>query len=115
MKRCIVYFEQLRLMCVVLQITPMILSKLGQNLHLNKNHPLSIIKGKVEEYCNVYAAENGQSKFKVFDSLSPIVSTAACFDSLLIGEDHVSRKSTDTYYINDTTVFTILLDRNKHL
>jgi phenylalanyl-tRNA synthetase alpha chain len=82
----------------------MILSKLGQNLHLSKNHPLSIIKCKVEEYCHLYAAQLSQPPFKVFDSLPPVVSTTACFDNLLITEDHVSRKSSDTYYITDTTL-----------
>ncbi len=79
-------------------------AKVGQNLHLKRNHPLSIIKQKVEAYCNEYASQKSQQPFQIFDSLSPIVTTKACFDDLLIPADHVGRKSTDTYYITDTTV-----------
>lgn len=43
-------------------------------------------------------------KFTVFDDLSPVVSTEDCFDAMLVPKDHVSRKVTDTYYVNETTV-----------
>jgi phenylalanyl-tRNA synthetase alpha chain len=43
-------------------------------------------------------------KFSIFDDLSPIVSTEDCFDAMLVPKDHVSRKPTDTYYLNTNTV-----------
>jgi len=38
------------------------------------------------------------------DDLSPIVSTHENFDSLLIPQDHVSRRKSDTYYLNNDTL-----------
>jgi len=38
----------------------------------------------------------------MIDSLSPIVSTHANFDSLLIPPDHPSRSRSDTYYVDET-------------
>lgn len=36
--------------------------------------------------------------------MSPIVSTQRNFDDLLVPQDHVSRRKTDTYYVNESTV-----------
>lgn len=33
-----------------------------------------------------------------------MVSTEDCFDAMLVPKDHVSRKVTDTYYVNENTV-----------
>lgn len=43
-------------------------------------------------------------KFQYFDNLSPVVSAEDCFDAMLVPKDHVSRRPTDTYYVNETTV-----------
>ena len=40
----------------------------------------------------------------VFDNLSPIVTTKQNFDSLLIPADHVSRKNSESYYLNRGTM-----------
>ena len=42
-------------------------------------------------------------KFKLFKDFSPLVSPNDCFDALNIPPDHVSRKPTDTYYMNRVT------------
>lgn len=42
--------------------------------------------------------------FSVHDTISPVVSTFQNFDSLLVTRDHVSRRPTDSYYINANTV-----------
>jgi phenylalanyl-tRNA synthetase alpha chain len=42
--------------------------------------------------------------FSSFDNLSPLVQTKHCFDDLLVAPDHVSRRPTDTYYLNEHTV-----------
>ena len=52
-------------------------------------HPLYTIKKRIEEFFPDFAAK---------DSLAPLVSTEANFDSLLIPKDHVSRSKSDTYY-----------------
>ena len=80
-------------------ITPVILEKVGKNLHRNDKHPLGIIKTKIEEYCNQYTKEKGQTKFEIFDNLSPLVNTKNCFDDLRVGPDHPSRRQSDTYYV----------------
>lgn len=80
-------------------ITPVILEKVGKNLHRNDKHPLGIIKSKIEEYCNQYTQEKGQTKFEIFDNLSPLVNTKNCFDDLRVGPDHPSRRQSDTYYV----------------
>ena len=38
------------------------------------------------------------------DDLSPIVSTYANFDSVLVPADHVSRSANDTYYVTKGSV-----------
>lgn len=74
-------------------IPPSILSKIGKNLHNQKNHPIEIIKKKIYEYFG--------DSFEKFDSLSPKVSIKSNFDSLLILESHPARAKTDTFYFDD--------------
>lgn len=82
-------------------LTPKILSYLGRNIHLQKSHPLSLLRQRItnffyEEYTN----PKGTPQFSVYDSLSPIVTTKQNFDSLLIPEKHPSRAKSDCYYVN---------------
>ena len=86
-------------------ITPVILEKVGKYLHRNDKHPLGIIKGKIEEYCNIYTKEKGQTPFAIFDNLSPLVNTKNCFDDLRVGPDHPSRRQSDTYYVTGKPTF----------
>lgn len=79
-------------------------SKIGRNLHLLPNHPLNIIKNKIEQYCNDYAAANNQSNFMIYDKESPVADTKNCFDDLLVPPDHCSRSRSDTYYLTDELV-----------
>lgn len=92
-------------------ISPSIAEKLGRQLHLQPNHPLNIIKTKIEAYCNAYVAEKEKvnNKFAIFDDLPPIATTKDCFDDLLIPSDHVSRSFNDTYYVDENTVIGIFL------
>uniref|UniRef100_K3WZS2 phenylalanine--tRNA ligase n=1 Tax=Globisporangium ultimum (strain ATCC 200006 / CBS 805.95 / DAOM BR144) TaxID=431595 RepID=K3WZS2_GLOUD len=85
-------------------VSESIAAKIGENLHRQKHHPLNIIKTKIEGYFDDLHATHGHPKFTMFDNLSPVVSTEDCFDSMLVPKDHVSRKVTDTYYVNPTTV-----------
>lgn len=79
-------------------------AKLGSDLHLKQHHPLNIVKKRIEYFCNSYALKNNQSKFEIFDNMSPVVSTKSCFDDLRIPEDHVSRRPSDTYYLSQDMV-----------
>jgi len=76
-------------------ITPAIIDKVGMGLHLNRDHPLGQLKHRISSYFDE------STHFKTFDQLSPIVTKQQNFDDLLIPDDHVSRRATDTYYLDD--------------
>lgn len=63
-----------------------------------------ILAVRIETYCNQYATQTGQGPFLFFDNEYPIVSTKSCFDDLRVPPEHVSRRPTDTYYVDDQTV-----------
>lgn len=69
-----------------------------------KNNDFVLIIIRIVEYCDKHAKEHNQPQFQVFDNLSPVVNTVNCFDKLRVGPEHVSRKPSDTYYLNEDTV-----------
>ena len=77
-------------------VTPYIANLVGRDLHLIDDHPLGIIKKKIEGYFN---SLEGDIKFDFVDDLDPVVKAEQCFDDLLIPKDHPGRKPSDTYYI----------------
>lgn len=82
-------------------LTPKILSFLGRNIYLRKNHPLSIIRQRITNFFyQEYTNPKGTPLFSVYDNLSPIVTVKQNFDSLLIPENHPSRVKSDSYYVN---------------
>lgn len=82
-------------------ITPKIIGHLDRNLHLQHNHPLSIIRKRIVKYFyGAYLNPRGNPLFSVYENLSPVVSTEQNFDNLLIPKDHPSRAKSDCYYIN---------------
>lgn len=86
-------------------VTPKILSLIGRNLHLQKDHPLCLLKDLiVNHFYTSYTRSRDRPIFAVSDNLSPVVSTYQNFDSMLIPKDHVSRKKSDNYYINSSTM-----------
>lgn len=95
--------ESLRVSHAQNNIPESIIAKVGRDLHLMSQHPLCIVKQRVENYCQDYAARNYglDSKFALHDKNFPIVDKKSCFDDLLVLEDHVSRSPSDTYYVND--------------
>lgn len=95
-------------------ITPGLLEKVGRNLHLQRNHPLNILKRKIEQY---FAQAFPAGEFRFFDNLPPKVTTVANFDQLLVPKgsyfsrfswlcvtDHVSRRLSDTFYFDENTI-----------
>ena len=78
-------------------VTPYIANLVGRNLHKNPDHPLAIIKEKIEGYFN---SLDGGVEFKVVDDLDPLVKAQQCFDDLLIPPDHPGRLPSDTYYVS---------------
>ncbi|KOB68963.1 Phenylalanyl-tRNA synthetase [Operophtera brumata] len=85
-------------------ITPKISSYLGQNLHLQKHNPLSLVRQRIVNYFYSSFTHGGNPSFSVYDNLSPIVTTRQNFDELLIPADHPSRAKSDCYYVNRGTL-----------
>jgi len=71
------------------------------HLHVKPNNPLAIL---VSEISNYFKLTQPETQYQLINNLHPVVSTKANFDDLLIPIDHVSRKPTDTYYVNPSTV-----------
>src|SRR5437879_1993511 len=94
-------FCSLRPRPFVSNIPPTITAKNGKKLHLKRNHPLNIIKTRVENYfLSSFLDKNNANSpiFRTFDNFSPRVNTKACFDDLLVPKTHPSRRITDTFY-----------------
>ncbi|KAK2720288.1 hypothetical protein QYM36_004237 [Artemia franciscana] len=82
-------------------VTPKIISYIGKNLHLQKSHPLSLLRERITNFFYFHYKNNrGNPLFSVYDNLYPIVTVEQNFDNLLVPEDHVSRNKSDCYYLN---------------
>ena len=87
-------------------VTPKILSHINRNLHRQPHHPLCLIKQKIVNYMyDKYKHHRGNQHrgmplFSVHEDLSPVVTLEQNFDSLLVAKDHVSRKKSDSYYVD---------------
>ncbi|CAF3474363.1 unnamed protein product [Rotaria socialis] len=82
-----------------------ILSRIGQNLHQQKNHPLYHLTNRLRQhFYQYYDPRKLSPKFSIIDDLRPIVTTEQNFDSICIPADHVSRTKTMNYYINKSTL-----------
>lgn len=82
-------------------VTEKILSKVGKNLHNKKHHPLWLIKEQVKDhFYKQYIGRRGTPLFSVYDGLSPVVTVQQNFDTLLIPQNHASRRKEDNYYLN---------------
>ncbi|VDL94221.1 unnamed protein product [Schistocephalus solidus] len=89
-------------------LSPKIIQLLSRRLHNQLYHPLWLIKSRIVDFFYKRPSHvkkwSSSPMFSVHDSLSPVVSTEHNFDSLLVPPDHVSRRRTDTYYVNVSTV-----------
>lgn len=86
-------------------VTPRVTSKIGLRLHNRLNHPINLIRQRIQNYFYVnYTNRAGNPLFAVFDNISPVVTSRQNFDSLLVPADHPSRSASDTYYINSKYV-----------
>lgn len=72
------------------------LGRLGAGLLQRRNHPLRIVRRRIEEH---YVRDGD---FALIDdaTLSPVVTVEQNFDSLLFPPDHPARRPSDTYYLN---------------
>ncbi|XP_050548965.1 probable phenylalanine--tRNA ligase, mitochondrial [Daktulosphaira vitifoliae] len=83
-------------------VTPKILSYVGINNHNRPDHPLCLFKNRIIDYVyNNFKGRSGNPIFSIYDNINPVVSKYENFDSLLVPEQHPSRKRTDSYYLNE--------------
>lgn len=86
-------------------VTSHVLSFVSRNLHNTMYNPLNLIKHRIIRYMyGRYVNRRGNPVFSVYDDLLPVVSTFENFDSLLVPPDHPSRKKSDTYYLNSSSL-----------
>jgi len=91
-------------------LTPRVWSLTKRKLWENPNHPISIIKNQIHSFLSnkvnssLTVPLRPNEKFIMFDKYPCITSTQDCFDNLLVPINHVSRRKSDTYYINKNTV-----------
>ncbi|AAS51615.2 ADL305Cp [Eremothecium gossypii ATCC 10895] len=76
-------------------VTPTILSLTERSLHLQKAHPIGILRDMIEQRLN--SVDNA---YETYNEFRPAVSVAENFDSLGFPADHPGRSRSDTYYIN---------------
>jgi phenylalanyl-tRNA synthetase alpha chain len=82
-----------------------ILSRIGQNLHRQKHHPLHHLTNRLRQFFYQYYDPGRLSpKFTIIDNIPPIVTTEQNFDSICTPIDHVSRTKSMNYYINEKTL-----------
>ena len=78
-------------------LTERIIRNVDSRKHLIERHPVQIIKQQIYDF---FDGEYQATHFEKVENISPIVSVAQNFDSVLIPVDHVSRSKNDNYYIN---------------
>ncbi|MFH4983716.1 hypothetical protein AB6A40_010425 [Gnathostoma spinigerum] len=81
-----------------------VIHMLERRLLNEKDNPLRLLKQSIIDYVHKNYRKPGSCspKFTVCDNMSRVVSIWENFDSLLTPVDHVSRRPTDTYYVNET-------------
>ena len=83
-------------------VPPSVRERVGRGLYLDARHPLGQLCGRIRAHFESGAASrDGAQPFRVFDSLSPIVTVRQNFDDLLTPADHVSRSPTDSFYVDE--------------
>lgn len=80
-------------------VPPHIAALVGRGLHTKADHPIGIVRAKIQEY---FAGL--ETDYHIFDAEDPIVTMTQCFDDLRIDPDHPGRSPSDTYYIDDKTL-----------
>jgi len=80
-------------------VPPHIAELVGRGLHTKPDHPIGIVRAKIQEYFASLPEE-----YHEFDAEDPIVTCTQCFDDLRIPPEHPGRSPSDTYYISDDTL-----------
>lgn len=86
-------------------ITPRVLEYMTKRIYEQQQHPLFLISERIRSFFKENKSNDIGYPYEELKYYSPIVSTEDNFDSLLIPKDHVSRKKSDTYYVNSQHLF----------
>ncbi|KAI6239006.1 Phenylalanyl-tRNA synthetase [Aphelenchoides fujianensis] len=84
-------------------LTPRILSLLDRKLLDEPHNPLSLLNRRIVDHFHRHHRKGGTSRsplFAVCQNERRVVSCWENFDSLLTEQEHVSRRPSDTYYVN---------------
>uniref|UniRef100_A0A7E4W2C5 Phenylalanine--tRNA ligase, mitochondrial n=1 Tax=Panagrellus redivivus TaxID=6233 RepID=A0A7E4W2C5_PANRE len=83
-------------------LSPAVTRLFNRKLLTEQGNPLKLIRDRIVEHmhANHRARGNRSPRFTVCENLPRVVSLFDNFDSLLTPADHVSRRPSDTYYVN---------------
>lgn len=81
-------------------ITPQIADLTRRHIYKQRDSPLFLISERIRHFFKDRVSGKSGYSYDEHEFDSPVVTTEANFDSLLISKDHVSRKKSDTYYVN---------------
>lgn len=81
-------------------ITPRLLDLMTRRLYEQRENPLYLISERIRSFFKENQSNDIGYRYDEFKYHSPVVATEDNFDSLLIPKDHVSRRKSDTYYVN---------------
>lgn len=85
-------------------LSPSVCRLLRRRLLSDPSNPLSLLKQRIIDHMHQTFRKSGcrSPLFTVCENEPRVVTTFENFDSLLTPEDHVSRRPSDTYYVNET-------------
>ncbi|KAJ1346239.1 hypothetical protein KIN20_000992 [Parelaphostrongylus tenuis] len=85
-------------------VSPAVHALLDRRLLSEPSNPLTLLKQRIVDHMHQTYRKSGSRSplFTVCEHEARVVSTFENFDSLLIPPDHVSRRPSDTYYINNS-------------
>lgn len=87
-------------------ITPKVLDLMSRRLLEQRENPLYLISERIRHFFKTKSIPGDVGyQYDEYNFASPIVTHEDNFDSLLIPKDHVSRKKSDTYYVNSQYLF----------
>ncbi|KAG9509943.1 putative phenylalanine--tRNA ligase, mitochondrial, partial [Fragariocoptes setiger] len=88
-------------------VTSRLLTLIGRKLHERHDNPINLVSQRIGHYFVDPSRNQVKSntdiircRYDEFKYESPVVTTHDNFDSLLIPQNHVSRRPNDTYYVN---------------
>ncbi|CAI4220946.1 unnamed protein product, partial [Auanema sp. JU1783] len=97
-------------------LSPAVQKLMARRLLEESSNPLSLLKQRLINYFHqTYRKPGNRSPlFTICDKEPRVVTTYENFDSLLTPLDHVSRRPSDTYYVNSTNCLRAHTSAHQH-